>query len=1009
MTVYIRLLGQPAIRHDGQWLEPTAGLPSALLYYLAYKDAWVNREDAAFLFWSDVPEANARRNLRNLILRVKNLDYAVNLETERNRIRWQVETDISAYKKAVDNHDYKKVPALYKGDLLAGFHLENALEFTDWLELEREVLRQTYQKAVSIYAQDLVSQERYAEAAEVLESLRKVDPFDEGILRRQLQTLQMSQQHRQAITSFEQFKGLLEKEFGAEPEQATFDLVATIQQDQSAAPKTAPKKIGSPLVATQPAPTPNVRHNLPAQATPFVGRELERKRITEHLADPACRLLTLIAPGGMGKTSLALAVAKEQIERFEDGVWFVPFASVTEPEQMLYALTDALTLFPPQDPKAQLFEYLSDKNLLLILDNLEHLTQGFGLLSELLEAAPSAKLLATSREQLHLRAEWLFDLTGLSFPTADEEESAETFDAVELFLQSGERIRAGFGAEPGNLHYLAKICRRVEGMPLAIELAASWLRVLSLEEIAAELETGFDLLESSARDIPERQQSIRAVFEYSWQLLSPAQQRTLAALSVFRGHFDREAAQRIVGVSTRGLLELVSKSLLRRRTTGRFDLHPLVQQYAHERLTELKPLEQETLTKHGEFYLEHLHKLDKLRKGGHEKEALDAMSEDSANIEATWQWAVETLKLDELCEMSGLLEKYFIQRSRFQEGIGVYQKALDQLDETQKSHHAAIGRLLTSQGWLYTRMGQFEQAGHNAEGAEALLQPLEPSANLTEMLNLRGAIYGITGYYAKAKTYFEKAISVAKDLGEQRYTAYYLNNLAISEKELGNYERAEQLYREALKLGKQLGEYVSCVRNLNNLALLLTNVEKLEEAKTCLEEGLALAESMGFEQTQPHLLSSLGNVMVRFGDYGEAQHLFEKALQLVRKNHIKSHEAVLLGNLGMVAVGLDNKQARQFLREGLELAYGMKNSKTCLGILTEIAQLYVKEANLTEAATILALVLNHEATDSATKDRAKRLLEEYQDVFSSVHLSVAENPADMPDLFSTVSEVLPRL
>ena len=202
MSTYVRLLGAPALEHEGAWLEPPVGLSSALLYYLAYKQAWTSREELAFLFWSDIPEATARRNLRNLVGRVKDVDYAQDLEIDRSRIRWPVETDAEDFKRAVSERMFGQAAELYKDELLAGFRLDNALEFSDWLELERAELAKLHQNAVLTYLTELEKQEAYAQAAETLEPLRKADPFDEILLRRQLKNLQLSQQLSRALAIF---------------------------------------------------------------------------------------------------------------------------------------------------------------------------------------------------------------------------------------------------------------------------------------------------------------------------------------------------------------------------------------------------------------------------------------------------------------------------------------------------------------------------------------------------------------------------------------------------------------------------------------------------------------------------------------------------------------------------------------------------------------------------------------------------------------------------------------
>ncbi|MEM7738415.1 MAG: BTAD domain-containing putative transcriptional regulator, partial [Deinococcota bacterium] len=400
MPTFVQLLGSPAIQHDGAWQSLPKGLVAALIYYLACEGTWQTREELAYLMWADVPEDKARKNLRNLLGRVRKFDFMTELEVEPSRIRWQVATDVASFQDLVTEDNYAQALQTYQGDFLASFYLDDAVEFSEWLESKRQKLQRLHQQAVLGHVEELEAQGLHGEAAQSLEPLRQADPFDEIILRRQLQNYQASGQASLALDAFEAFKTQLIHEFGADPEQATVDLVARIQQVP--AEEVTASEEASTAVDTS-ARKANPHHNLPSQLTPFVGRELERQRIAEQLADLNCRLLTLVAPGGIGKTRLSLAVAYEKLAHFKDGVYFIPFEAVNDPEKMPYELANALNLnlSGQENPKAQLFSYLADKELLLVLDNLEHLISGVGLISELLAKTTALKILATSREQLN--------------------------------------------------------------------------------------------------------------------------------------------------------------------------------------------------------------------------------------------------------------------------------------------------------------------------------------------------------------------------------------------------------------------------------------------------------------------------------------------------------------------------------------------------------------------------------------------------------------------------------
>jgi predicted ATPase len=365
-----------------------------------------------------------------------------------------------------------------------------------------------------------------------------------------------------------------------------------------------------------------VVYNLPHAAASFVNRAREIAEITQRLNDANCRLLTLVGPGGIGKTRLAMRVAANCVDQFDDSVYFTPLQPLDSPEFILSTIIDVVS---PQsrsgsDFKHQLLQYLREKALLLVLDNFEHLLDGAELLTEILEAAPNVKLLVTSREALNLQGEWRYSVQGLEYPETTAAEPWEAYSAVQLFVERARQVRG----EPSLVDEHAavvRVCRLVEGMPLALELAAGWTKILPTDEIASEIQRNLDFLSTSLRDVPQRHQSITAVFEQTWGRLTAEERRVFSALSVFSGGFSREAAEALAGVSMRVLSDLVDKSLLTREPDGRYQIHELLRQYAQAQL-ESTPAETLRIRNlHAAYYARFLDERNTDLNGGRQQEA----------------------------------------------------------------------------------------------------------------------------------------------------------------------------------------------------------------------------------------------------------------------------------------------------------------------------------------------------------------------------------------------------
>jgi predicted ATPase len=482
-------------------------------------------------------------------------------------------------------------------------------------------------------------------------------------------------------------------------------------------------------VAAPPPLTSTPPHNLPQQPTPFIGREEELDALDILLADPKTRLITIVGPGGMGKTRLSLASAERQLAQtavFPHGVFFIHLAHIQTADKMIPAIARALKLSldsgwqdnrpdrMPSDTRSaqdQLLDYLRHKQLLLVLDNFEHVLEGAALVSEILQTAPQVQILVTSRERLQLREEQVYPIQGLDFPDWETLEDARQYPAVRLFLQAAHRVQPNFAITAADLPYLTRICRAVGGMSLGLELAAAWVDMLSLPDIAAEIQSSLDLLETDVRNVPERHRSIRAVFTYSWQQLSQTEQDVFAQFAVFRGGFSRTAAQKITGASMRTLANLVNKSFLQyNQQRDRYEFHELMRQYAMEKLAEDEAQATAVRNKHSSYYCAAVqHRENKLR-AGHPQVALSEIEADQENVRAAWDWAVEQGDVVGIDQAVNGLGFFYVFRDRLYDGLAISEAASNKLRQLPESHinQRVLAKTLIWHGRFMIYLGQIE-------------------------------------------------------------------------------------------------------------------------------------------------------------------------------------------------------------------------------------------------------------------------------------------------------------
>ncbi len=750
-------------------------------------------------------------------------------------------------------------------------------------------------------------------------------------------------------------------------------------------------------------------YNFPPHATPFVGRAEELAEIQALLANPDCRLLTLVGPGGIGKTRLAIEATKPLLDDFAHGVYFVNFQPVSSTDFLAFTIADAINmpLSGQEDPRVRLLNFLSNKETLLVLDNFEHLLDSADLLAEIVRAAPGVKLLVTSREVLNLQEEWLYPVRGMPFPATDHAEGLEAYGAVQLFVERARRVRRDFSLvaeQPGVIH----MCRIVEGMPLAIELAASWTRTLPCAEIASEIERNLDFLETSLRNVPERHRSMQAVFAQSWHRLTDDECAAFRKLSVFRGGFRREAAEQVAVASLRVLTGLVDKSLLVCEPDGRYQLHELLRQYAEAQLHVLPDEVIQVRDQHCAYYTDFIHAHGAIH-GGDQLAANAQMESELENIRQAWQWAVEQANVEAIHKAVHTLYIFYNFRSRYLEGMDAVEKAARCLEQLapDKQNQYALAEVLVGVGWAGLRIGQIEKARDALEKSYALFEMLNvppPAISASHPLPALSIVYVVLGDYARAVQLGEQVWSACEARGDKGNLISSSLALASALLARGDYPAARQVAQKGCAIAEEVGQRYLLAYCLNLLGSATYALGDYAEARQHYQASYTLREEFNDPEGMAVALNHLGKVASLQGDYHEAKRLYQHSLILYQDLGDRGGLATALVGVGMAACSLGEDQAaRQHFHQALHMALDAQLIPLALSILVSISDLLLT-GHHARSIELTALALHHPASDYDTKDRAQRLLSRYP-----VAPDVVDEIAGRVDFDAATSALLDKL
>jgi len=958
----------------------------ALLIYLATERQQPHRRDhLAGLLWPEHPDQNARTILRHTLANLRKTigDRGANppfLDISRQTIQFNTHkgiwVDVHTLSQILDGGDtdlgsLKRAVDLYRGNFLEGFHLEGCLAFQEWGALKREELARKMTTALDRLIQGHESRREFERAIPFARRLVDLEPWDEKSHRRLMRLLAFSDQRTAALNQFENCKRSLAAELDIGPSLKTINLYERIR-DRALNPPTS----------------------LSAQANPFIGREKEQRELEILLDRPSVRLVTILAPGGMGKTHLALEVGATQLDNFEHGIHFVSLQSAEGPDDIIPTIAETLQfkLSSGQELKDQLIDYYRGRNTLLILDNFEHLLESAGLIVDLLAAAIRLKVLVTSRSKLNLSVETVYVLSGLAYPDSTDHAMDDTgYGAIQLFAQSARRARHDFDLRPDNLGDVTQICRLVSGIPLGILLAAGWVDTLAVKTIAAEIEQSIDFLETELQDIPGRHRSMRAAFMSSWRLLSEQEREIFARLSVFSGGCTRQAAQTVAGASSRDLTALVNKSLLQRKATDRrYELHELLCQLGAEHLAAIGEIEKYRAA-HSDYYLSMLADSEDDLKGNAQLEALEVIDADFENIRAGWRYAVNQANAESIKRAIEGLYLFCNRRGRNQDGLRSLVIALERF--TPEEGYSVVWAMLATR---YDLLGSFGLEKFDPDELLVISRQEGSGIEIGHALVLVTRQHIYRHKFALAREVHLERLAIYEGLGDKFYQAWCLFSIAFNTYNLGRKDDSFAEAKQALDIQREIGDRIGQAKtlhtlwgngrdpkmariylqestdlyaemgnwgrwagNFSNLASHIFDDGEVDRARQMARQALRKATELNDPRSLCGCLSTVANLEIFAGNFKQGQELVKRAFQLTKNPSFVSGFYL---SLATAAFGLeDYVKARKDLAETIEQCLHMQRWYRLVEALEVCALLMESEGQSEMALELLFLREVHPA------------------------------------------------
>jgi predicted ATPase/DNA-binding SARP family transcriptional activator len=897
----LHLLGPPRFQLDKTAISFPRRKVAALLIYLAVTAEAHSREVLIDLLFPKQSRSRARGDFRSTLSVLKKSIGNSWLRIDGSTIYLKAENDLW-----VDVHEFRaqvadqslKTPdpkeraqaltaaiRLYRGDFLSGFYLRDSVEFDEWQFLEQEDLRRDYASALRQLVMLLEDRGDLETAIKYGRRWLALDPLEEAVHRQLMRMYVAAGNRTLALRQYEKCREILEKELGENPEEETEELGRAIRSHSTIR-----------NVKSRHEDHPN---NLPVESLPFIGRETELARLIDNLIRKEVGILTLTGTCGTGKTRLAVEAATRMVDRFEHGVFFVDLLRARTPSEVIPAIAGALDVREPIGHGISLPAivkgYLRNRRILLLLDNFEHVCSAASRVTQLITGAPGVKVLVTSRERLHIRGEVEQAIPPLEIPRVGDDRDARSLmeiDSVRLFVQRAAAANPGFSLTDQNARTVAEICRHLDGLPLAIELAASRLNVLSSQELMGMLTDRLELLRERAGTRPLRHQTLCSAMDWSYNLLDEGEKGLFTDFSVFSGGCGFQAVEQVCGAPNLGeesslldtLSSLVDKSLVRHEIVdgeSRFSMLETIGECARARLEDSSEAGN-VRSRHADYFLAlsleaeaELHGPDQLR-------WLDRLERENRNLHTALSRFLQKRQIKQALQLAASLKWFWYRYGHFREG----------------------------QSWLERTLDAASSAESTVLRAKAL--------------NALGWMLFIQGNWSDARDRYHKSLKLFRERGDRPGEGATLSDLGVAERWLGNRSAGDRYCVQGAEIAREVGDPLQI-----SLALIwayATTGGKFDgfSPKAELEEAVKISRRLGNLWGVSHGLNGLGDLLCEMKRYNEARPRYEEALRGFRKLRDRWMTAWTLEGLGMTLSGLgDHCSAIEYLKQGLSLFDGL--------------------------------------------------------------------------------------
>jgi len=964
LSIRAKFLGDYEIRANGCAISGFATQKNRALaaYLILEHERDHPRNKLAALFWPDVAEQAALHNLRQALSVIRKafepcaageiftasresvgfcsrIEFTVDVIDFENQMRSMVDRFHQQPGRGFPITRLKKVLEMYRGELLESMILADASLFSDWLVLRREALNRLAVEGASLLLQYYENRCEWGEARKTAEKLVRLAPWDENAHSRLIDVLLQLAQGNAALAHYQSALRYFADELAIEPDYQMKKSFIDIQRFFESGRNEARKKV-LPL-------------RIPGYSTPFVGRSKELETLEDWVSDPGCQVITITGPGGSGKTRLATRLAETQNSLFAGGVFFVSIAGCTDRQELSARILHEVSSVEERsaDSMAELLTWAKNRRALLLLDNVDNCGEAAELAAKILEVSRQIVLVCTSYNRLDLVGERVYSLGGLSLDGDSESE------AVRLFLS---HIQAESQPESKTAEFIQdiiEICRLVEGLPLAIDLAAGQTKRVPSTDLLNSLEKTMDVLHSGAINLPERHRSITASFENCWSHLPGNQQNMLSKLTIFQSPFTLQAASEVCGVSSLDARELVNLSLLIWDGHETYRFHRAIQHYAREKLF-LNKVEAQLLTKEHAvfFYQQFVESYDAFSGDG----ILQFLNQTQAvlpDVLQGFRYFIDTGDWERIERIIPPLYCYYDSRSLYREGSEQL-TALASLCKEIGTGSVSRAQLLSRAASLSISIQKFNQV---EEQIKFSLSVARENGNREEeafCYNVLAKLAAVKKSSSKSVEWAQKALEISRNLGDRRGEAHSLYNIGYALTNLGEVTKAEQVQEDCRKICEDLQDWRRLSKALNVLADTACSRGDFDRALKFYDEAVQIAERLENRYSQSLILNNIGTAYFSIKKYSSAEEAYQKSLELCKEIDDREGEAIALSNLGeLFAETRDYKRGILYNQQALSISREIGSDWGELSARVILATCYLETGNLDAAKQELLIVL----------------------------------------------------